>query len=396
MTRQRIVFDLSDLVNFVCGRSQPSGIQRVQIDVCRRLKNMPNFEVLPVYFVESLGRYVSIDADRLLTPDREYAKSLRCFDPPSWRKLLLWFDRFRVLEPRRGDVVFVVGAGWSSPHRTPYLAEMAKLHGVLVIWIMYDLIPLTHPEFTIDQNVRAFRVWIDAALNIPGRFLCISRFTKDELVKHAAAAGYSVDAVAVPLAHEFSPVVPTVRDRFHYLKNERFVLSVGTLEIRKNHLSLVRLWERLYFEMGEAQPMLVLAGARGWAIDRLAAYLRATGNVYGQVSVIFDASDAELAWLYQHCAFTVYPSVHEGWGLPVGESLWFGKPCICYRHSSLPEVGGNHAIYCELDDRGSLERAVRTALAGNFHVRPPARSELRTWDAVTADIIRASPTVRAE
>jgi hypothetical protein len=72
-----------------------------------------------------------------------------------------------------------------------------------------------------------------------------------------------------------------------------------------------------------------------------------------------------------------------------GESLWFGKPCICYRHSSLPEVGGKHGIFCDLDDSGSLERAVRDAIAGKFAVQPPARAELRTWDAVTAEIVQA-------
>jgi glycosyltransferase involved in cell wall biosynthesis len=180
-----------------------------------------------------------------------------------------------------------------------------------------------------------------------------------------------------------------MRNRFLYLKNMRFVLSVGTLEVRKNHLPLVRLWERLYREMGEFAPMLVLAGGSGWMIDRLETYLHATGNVYGQVVHIHDASDAELAWLYQHCEFTVYPTLYEGWGLPVGESLWFGKPCICYRHSSLPEVGGSHAIFCELDDTGSLERAIRAALAGDFPQRPPPRSELRTWNAVADEIVQA-------
>ncbi len=179
------------------------------------------------------------------------------------------------------------------------------------------------------------------------------------MIQYAAGKGRKVDAVTVPLAHEFSPVEPAMRDDLRYLRNQRFVLSVGTLEIRKNHLALVRLWERLYHEMGDATPVLVLAGASGWAIGRLRDYLRATGNVYGQVVHIPDASDAELA-----C-------------------------CICYRHTSLPEVGGNHAIYCDLADPGSLERAVRAAIAGEFSARPPVRSNLRTWDMVAAEMVGA-------
>jgi glycosyltransferase involved in cell wall biosynthesis len=224
---------------------------------------------------------------------------------------------------------------------------------------------------------------------MPGQFLCISRFTREQLTEFAAEKGCKVDAVTVPLAHEFSPVEPAMRDSLRYLNNERFVLAVGTLEVRKNHLALVRLWERLYREMGDAMPTLVMAGARGWAVKRLSDFLRATGNVYGQVVHITDASDAELAWLYEHCEFTVFPSVYEGWGLPVGESLWFGKPCICYRHTSLPEVGGDYAIYCDLDDPGSIDQAVRAGLAGEFAARPPARSELRTWNMVATEMVGA-------
>lgn len=85
--------------------------------------------------------------------------------------------------------------------------------------------------------------------------------------------------------------------------------------------------------MGDATPMLVLVGRSGWKIQQLGAFLDATGNVHGQVFQMGDASDGEVAWLYQHCQFTVFPSSYEGWGLPVGESLWFGKPVICFENS---------------------------------------------------------------
>ena len=349
----------------------------------------PEIEVIPVYFAEYPKRYFTIDTDRLIALDKEYAKSLRQLDPTPWRKLLRRFDRLRALEPKQGDIVFVAGAGWVSIRRTIYLAELQRRrHPTFVQWI-HDLIPITHPEFVSHDHVHLFRSWIDTVLSMSGVFLCNSRFTREELLTYAAAAGRQVDAVAVPLAHEFSAVNPVMRGSFHYLKSERFVLSVGTVDLRKNQLSLVPLWERLYREMGKATPILVLAG---WASDLFEACLQAACSMcsmYGQVVHIRDASDAELAWLYEHCEFTVYPSLHEGWGLPVGESLWFGKPCICYRHSSLPEVGGDHAIFCDLHDRNSLERAVRAGIAGKFPVRPPARSQLRTWDAVTAEMIQA-------
>jgi glycosyltransferase involved in cell wall biosynthesis len=386
---KRIVFDFTDLVDFLVHQSQLSGIQRVQVDIYRKLKSHPDVIVFPVYFAEYPKRYFAVDADKLLALDRKYAKNLRRIHPTPWRKLSRRIDRLKSFAPRSGDIVFVAGAGWISWRRTAYLAALHKKCHIALRWMMYDLTPVTHPEFTTGSNVSLFRIWVDAALAMSAVFICISHFTREELLSYAATKGLQVKAVAVPLAHEFSPVQAAIRSRFQYLKNERLVLSVGPLEPRKNHLPLVRLWERLYREMGEDTPILALVGGRGWGNDRLRAFLRGTADIYGQVVRIHDASDAELAWLYEHCEFTIYPSLYEGWGLPVGESLWFGKPCICFRHSSLAEVGGSHAIFCDPYERNALEHAVRNAIAGIFPLRPPQRSQLRTWDAVANEMIQA-------
>jgi glycosyltransferase involved in cell wall biosynthesis len=324
MGTPRIIFDFTDLVDFVRRRPQLTGIQRVQVELYKKLRKRPELEVVPVYFGEYPKRYFSFDADRLLAHDSCYAENLRPTDGRVLRKLFRRVARLRAIRLKAGDLVFVAGAGWISPRRTDYLSATCKERSIPVHWLLYDMLPITHPEYTLDGTVKGFRGWIDAALQMPSTFLCISHFTQQELLKYIAANQGKPHTVAVPLAHEFPDVQPCMRDRYRYLKSERFVLSVGTLEVRKNQLSLVREWERLYKELGERTPMLVLVGATGWTIDRLHDFLRATGNVFGQVVHINDASDAELAWLYERCEFTVYPSAYEGWGLPVGESFWFG------------------------------------------------------------------------
>ena len=66
-----------------------------------------------------------------------------------------------------------------------------------------------------------------------------------------------------------------------------------------------------------------------------------TDNLYGKLMIVESPSDAELAALYDGCLFTLFPSFYEGWGLPVTESLGFGKPCVIANRTSLPEAGGN-------------------------------------------------------
>src|SRR5262249_5576839 len=84
---------------------------------------------------------------------------------------------------------------------------------------------------------------------------------------------------------------------------------------------------------------LVVAGQRGWLSDETLARLLLTPELRDAVRFVEGPTDAELAWLYRNCAFTVYPARYEGWGLPVSESLDFGKLCLSSDTSSLPEAG---------------------------------------------------------
>ena len=113
------------------------------------------------------------------------------------------------------------------------------------------------------------------------------------------------------------------------------MLCVGTIESRKNGLSLLRAWQRLPAEMGEAAAILVFAGRYGKiGGPDFREELAAGHGPAADVRVIDMPSDSELAWLYRNCLFTVYPSFVEGWGLPVGESAWFGKYCIASSNSA--------------------------------------------------------------
>jgi glycosyltransferase involved in cell wall biosynthesis len=116
-----------------------------------------------------------------------------------------------------------------------------------------------------------------------------------------------------------------------------YALFVSTIEARKNHLLLFRVWRRMLDDMPrDSVPTLVFAGRVGWLVDDLMKQLENTDYLDRKICLIEDVSDAELASLYRGCRFTLFPSLYEGWGLPVTESLAFGKPCLVARNSSLP------------------------------------------------------------
>src|SRR5262249_54027712 len=107
-----------------------------------------------------------------------------------------------------------------------------------------------------------------------------------------------------------------------------FVLSVSTIEARKNHELLYHVWDRLVARHGDRVPPLVLAGMVGWGVPDLLTRIRLNPRLAGKGLILDHVDDHELLWLYEHSLFTLFPSFYEGWGLPVAESLTLGRPCI--------------------------------------------------------------------
>jgi glycosyltransferase involved in cell wall biosynthesis len=142
-----------------------------------------------------------------------------------------------------------------------------------------------------------------------------------------------------------------------------YVLLVSTIEARKNHHLMFRVWRRLLEELPpEVVPTLVFAGRVGWLVDDLMRQIANADHLDGKLVIVEDPNDAELAALYQGCLFTVFPSLYEGWGLPVTESLAFGKPCLIADRTSLPEAGGDLVRRFDPDNLNDAFSAIRDVI----------------------------------
>jgi len=124
-----------------------------------------------------------------------------------------------------------------------------------------------------------------------------------------------------------------------------------------------RVWRRLLEDLpAERVPTLVFAGRIGWLVDDLMRQIANTDNLNGKMVVLENPTDADLAALYRDCLFTLFPSFHEGWGLPVTESLAFGKPCIISNRTSLPEAGGRLARSFDPDNLHDAYKVIRQVI----------------------------------
>jgi glycosyltransferase involved in cell wall biosynthesis len=142
-----------------------------------------------------------------------------------------------------------------------------------------------------------------------------------------------------------------------------YVLLVSTIEARKNHLLAFRLWRRLLAaNPPDRVPTLVFAGRVGWLVADLMQQIANAGSLGGKLLVIGELDDATLAALYRGCRFTLFPSLYEGWGLPVTESLGYGRVCLASDRASVPEAGGDFCAYYDPDNLSEATAVVQRAL----------------------------------
>lgn len=383
----RVLFEATDLMWLVGEGHHPTGIPRVVLECF-----VPLVDCVPglvaVFFSRTSRAYCEVNGVRLMAGDAGYVKKLNPSAKNHAGRLLAYFGPLRSgrIAPRREDTMLILGGGWGNRRRHRYLFG-PHAPRCRVIWFCHDLIPILHQQFILKDTTfpLEFQTWLDAALAHGHEFICASRFVESELRGYAVRKGVDARISVVPLAHEFKPVEGPVGDSVLRVAGVRTVLCVNSIGLRKNQIALLHAWRRLHGEFGGALPTLVLAGDT-IDPDAVEEFLEQTANVDGKVALLGPVTDAELTRLYRECAFTVCPSLNEGWGLSVGESLWMGKPCLSSSLTSLPEVGGDYAVYFDPRDEADMLGALRKALRGEFAALPPPRDRLRNWRQVAADI----------
>jgi hypothetical protein len=176
--------------------------------------------------------------------------------------------------------------------------------------------------------------------------------------------------------------------------HEPFVLCVGTIESRKNHLMLFHAWLTLLRKHGAARvPRLVCIGKAGWLAEPAMTLWQRSPALQAKISIAHGVPDVALAALYGRAMFTVTNSFYEGWGLPVTESLSFGRVPLVARNTSLTEAGGDAAVYFESMNEPDLVAQLETLI---FDTAERERREaniataarLRSWGDIADQVMR--------
>nr|WP_321986076.1 glycosyltransferase family 1 protein [uncultured Lichenicoccus sp.] len=280
-----------------------------------------------------------------------------------------------------GDILLVLGSPWFHPYYAEIVEKAQRTRGLRFSLLVYDIIPLRRPEWCDHNLVLRFREWTGAIFPLVDVLLTISEASARDLELDAKRAGYSLRSTPrpIPIGTGFSdaappaagtPTIPLTYGRTAPGETERslpppgsYALIVSTIEARKNHMLLFRVWRRMAEEMPPDRiPTLVFAGRVGWLVSDLMQQIRNADYLDGKIVLVEDPSDDELRALYAGCRFTLFPSFYEGWGLPVTESLSFGRPCIISNATSLPEAGGELARYFDPENTHEAYDMIRHAI----------------------------------
>ena len=196
------------------------------------------------------------------------------------------------------------------------------------------------------------------------RIIAVSESTKHDLVELYGIDPAKIEVIYSGIAPQCKPLDEQALDEFRKLSGlpRRFILSVGTLEPRKNTLGLIRAFEQVCDTSGYDDVQLVIAGPRGWLYDDIFAAVQRS-SYRQRIRFVDEMDDSQRAYYYGAASVFVYPSFFEGFGLPVVEAMACKVPVIASHTSSLPEVAGDGALLVDPYDIGSLAQAIMMVLS---------------------------------
>lgn len=392
---RRVYVDVSDLLDVMTETVTVSGIQRVQVGLLdflvQRRNSKPRCEIV-FWRHESLWQ---LPEDMLPAAARAFENAHGDLGHQQRAVHSLW-EKSTLLHPNEGDIYVSTGVLYRQPKLAARLDKLKQAKVRLGIFV-HDFIPLTHQELIDSGLTLAFSRTMAEALPQVDFILTNSDHVTREVQRLRRLAKYpEVPVRTVALAHSYKNAVVSAdkqsNDILEELAGREFVLCVGTMSAHKNQELLVNAW-RLLLEQDIEVPVLVLAGRKGHDIERMMKVLHQTDYLNGHVQVIEEPSDEEVESLYRNCLFTAFPSFVEGWGLPVGESLARGKLCVASETTSMPQVGGDFAIYVDPYNVRATADTVRQLILDREEIRRREKRirdlfKPRTLDEFAEDFLR--------
>jgi glycosyltransferase involved in cell wall biosynthesis len=275
--------------------------------------------------------------------------------------------------------------------------DWARTLGLRTACLFYDMLAITASQYVSDSIKAVFPGYLEFVLQVDASW-AISEFSSNELERYSEGlSGRRLRKRGVIwLPGQFSSY-PRVTTNVCPPAQTINVLCVSTFEPRKNHRRLIEAFRTLRARRPDLSISLKLVGNRYAEADRLFEEIQKAAEADKQIVLIGNVSDSALAAEYQSATFTIYPSLIEGFGLPILESLWMGRPCICNATGVMAELAvGGGCLTVDMNSPIELEAAIERLATDNEllgRLSKEARSrDIMTWqtysEAIANELLR--------
>jgi glycosyltransferase involved in cell wall biosynthesis len=266
----------------------------------------------------------------------------------------------------------------ATDHLLPYGAAPGN------VFTLHDMTASLFPETHLPLNRWYSRMTMRRFMHHADVVIAVSESTKRDAMRIASVPGERIAVIPHGVDRSFCPCPPAAtRDLCdRYGLTEGFLLTVGTIEPRKNLVTLLGVLKSL--DEGDAATKLVVVGRTGWRAEPFLDAIRDLG-VEERVVLTGAVPESDLPAFYGAAAVFLFPSLYEGFGLPVLEAMSCGVPVICSNRASLPEVAGDAAILLAPEDGQAWAEALKgllpnRALRGSLRERGLGRAGAFTWE----------------
>jgi glycosyltransferase involved in cell wall biosynthesis len=343
----------------------------------------------------SLARLGPTDEWQLIAPvpvkleaDHDLPPNLHAVHAPINALRRRWWTIGLPLYVRQQKLTLFHGTNYNLPlwHRCPTVVTI------------HDLSLLLHADTHREDLVRRARTRLPTMTRVATRIITDSESVKREICEHLHVAPEKITAVPLAPRRVFRPVVEAQarQARRKLGVEDEFILFVGTVEPRKNLLTLVRAFDEL-MRTTDLRPQLVIAGPKGWLNDELFSQLERSA-LSPRILLTGYVSDEDLCALYASCRVSVYPTLYEGFGLPPLEAMACGAPVITSRIPVIIETVGNAARLIEPRDvqglTATLIEFIRDVRArDHYSAAGRERAAEFTWERtaeMTLDVYQAA------
>ena len=336
---QEVLIDITRLIHRFMNKRLATGVDRVSLAYIRHYRG----NARAVYRHKSSDKFVFRRAESAVLFD--WVLALGTAGDP---RLTIYKGLVTGCLAQNVAGQFLFNTGHTGLESDDYMA-MLNSQRVRPIFMVHDLIPLTHPQFCRSGEEAKHLQRLYNCVRAASGVVCNSQATMDGLASLCRHHGWTMPPTAVAL---LAPELPQPTGGDAPLAGPYFVF-VSTIEPRKNHLMILQLWEKLVLQLGEAAPKLVIIGQRGWNYEEVTALLENSALLKSVVFEVSRCSDAEMVSYLRHSRALLFPSFTEGYGMPIVEALTLGVPVIASHLAVFREFAGQVPDYIDVMDEAS-------------------------------------------